>query len=446
MPGTIRSRMNANHPYSTTSIVGIRVFVASSLALLSVLAHAGPREDVNDVANLIDANYFDTTRAVDIAGGLRKDAAAGEFDRYVDRNDLIVALTLRLQKVDAHFRVALAPRSQGDVPPPGRPPAANDNDSRANYGFRRIERLPGNIAYLELTFVANINFGDSNSPARRAADAAIDLIRGADAVILDLRANGGGAPSMVGYLVSAFVKSDADIYNVFHSRMGTQSERPDVLYPKPMLDVPLFVLTSARTGSAAESIAFTLQSAGRAKVVGERSGGAANPGRMFVTPQGLAVFVSTGSPRNPINGRNWEGDGVAPDATTATSQALHRAHELALEKVIASSSSPVAKSEGQWVLEALRNQESPYQAKRLDDYAGSYGPFLITGAMNALEARNGRREPLILVPLNADAFCPAADPSRRFVFERDAKGVIALRVLTALGDEQRFNRVEQREK
>jgi len=129
-----------------------------------------------------------------------------------------------------------------------------------------------------------------------------------------------------------------------------------------------------------------------------------------------------------------------PDAPTTASQALRRAQELALEKIVASAPNPIAKIEGEWVLEALRNQANPYQAKQLDGYAGYFGPFQITATANALEAKMGRREPLMLIPLRADVFYSAMDPTRRFAFERDAKGVVALRVLLPPGDEQRFNR------
>ena len=70
------------------------------------------------------------------------------------------------------------------------------------------------------------------------------------------------------YLVSAFTPADARIYNVFHSREGTISEAPSVYRANPRLDVPVYILTSARTGSAAEALPYTLQAAGRAGHLG----------------------------------------------------------------------------------------------------------------------------------------------------------------------------------
>jgi C-terminal processing protease CtpA/Prc len=91
----------------------------------------------------------------------------------------------------------------------------------------------------------------------------------------------------------------------------------------------VYVLVDAHTGSAAESFAYTMQHAGRAKIVGEHSGGAANPGRFFEAGHGFRVFVPTGSPVNPISGGNWEGTGVIPDVTAPSDAALEKAIALA---------------------------------------------------------------------------------------------------------------------
>lgn len=300
--------------------------VASFLLFLFLpCARADVVADVGGIAAVIEAHYFDPVRGAAIADELRADARDGAFNGYPDNDELAAALTERLRKLDGHFRV-----HWGAPPPRMRRGGIRLAASRENYGFKRVERLAGNLAYIELTIVADIDFKDADSPARRAADTALARVRDADAVILDLRGNGGGAPSMVGYLVSAFVEPDADVYNTFHSREGTETERPAIAYSPAMTDMPLYVLTNEGTASAAESIAFTLQSARRATVVGEQSAGAANPGQTFDSPQGYVVFVSTGSPKNPVNGRNWEGSGVQPDVEVASDTALMRARELAL--------------------------------------------------------------------------------------------------------------------
>ena len=109
-------------------------------------------------------------------------------------------------------------------------------ERRGNFGVRRVEVLPGNVGYIDLREFANFAFGRPDEPARRAIEAALQMVSATDAVIIDLRENGGGAPAMVGYLTSAFTPKDAKIYNVFHSRRGTRSEAPSDWYPTPRLE------------------------------------------------------------------------------------------------------------------------------------------------------------------------------------------------------------------
>lgn len=249
----------------------------------------------------------------------------------------------------------------------------------------------------------------------------------ADAVIFDLRDNGGGAPSMVGYLTSAFTPANAPIYNVFHSREGTESEAPDVFHPNPRLEVPVYVLISARTGSAGEAFPYTLQGARRATIVGEASGGAANPGGMVPVGGGFAVFISQGSPRNPNTGGNWEGTGVIPDVAVPWDQALTRAHTLALEGIVAADN---RRTDAVWVLEAL-NATAP--ASDLSPYAGAYGEATVSVVGDTLHVVRGRRPPVVLSALGPDLFTVVGDPTRRVQFTRDGSGRVTTMDSLGLG-------------
>lgn len=414
------------------------VLFALIAAGVPLLAQAEPRADVESVAALIESNYYDPGRAGEIARGLRKSAASGDFDRFADPRDLAVELNRRLKPLDGHFDVRWnppeAPRGQTSRPGSSLP------ESRTNYGFASIERLHGNVAYIELTYAAHIDFADGDSPSKQAADAALALSRGADAVIIDLRRNGGGSPAMVGYLVSAFVDRKADVYNTFHSRQGTSSERPAQTYAKPMLSTPLYVLTSGRTGSAAEAIAFTLQSAQRAVIVGARSGGAANPGAPFTTSQGYTLFISTGSPRNPVNGRNWEGGGVKPEVDVAAESALVRAHELALEKILGGAIAGAARTDAQWALDALRAKARPTPVHATSEVAGQFGPYKLEVVAGVLRAQRARWPTITLSPLAKDLYYFDHDPSRRMSLQRQSGAVVAITIRSSDGSEQRLRR------
>ena len=413
------------------------LILAAFAALLAGPCCAAPRDDVAEIAQLISSYYFDAARGSAIAADLKRDAAKGAFDHLTDHYDFAAAMTARLRPLDTHFNV----RWVGAQAKPGAPESAGaalqmsteDAERRTNYGFGRTERLPGNIAYIDLRYVADIDFTQKASPSRRAANTALVSAAGADAVILDLRQNGGGAPSMVGYIVSAFVPANADVYNTFHSRTGEDSERPGQNFANPMLQVPLYVLTSARTGSAAEAIAFTLQSCGRATVVGDRSAGAANPGERFGTEHGYSVFVSTGASINPINHRNWEGTGVQPDTEVPAASALIRAQEFALQKVLHGKAGAPVKLDAQWALDALHVTQYPYKPSSLEQYSGRFGIYSMQIESGRLLAHWDRRIPMLLVPLSRDVFFVEGDPGRRFQFLRAGGAIAALEVRTSTG-------------
>lgn len=294
--------------------------LATGLLLLAfaALAQVPPPSPVRAVAQAISEHYFDPARGAEIAEDLLRDAAAGAFPAPDEPEALAEALTRRLKPLDRHFKVQWTGAAAPAIGPGPRTPGGGS-------GIRRVEVLPGNIGLLSLGEFAHFPFGQPEAPARRAIDDALRRLSGTDALVIDLRDNRGGSPHMVGYLTSAFTPRGADIYNTFHSRRGTLSEAPLDWFPSPRLDVPVYVLINGRTGSAAEAFAYTMKNAGRATVVGEASGGAANPGRFFDLEGGFRVFVSTGTPVSPVTGTNWEATGVQPDLAVASDQALERA-------------------------------------------------------------------------------------------------------------------------
>ncbi|MGO1001957.1 S41 family peptidase [Lysobacter sp. CA196] len=430
-------------------------------------AAATPRDTVADIASRIQDHYYDVDRAAKIGEDLRKAATAGEFDRYTDPRDLATALTERIKSHDGHFRVNwLAPEQRAPqpmptkqlLPGPGPGPAPRmrmrpgpnvaqpvDYARRRNYGVHRVEILPGNLGYLDLKEFADFRFGEPNAPARVALESALQLLASTDALIIDLRDNGGGSPVSVGYLVSAFTPKGADIYSSFHWRdgdsLGSTSEAPQDWYPSPRLDVPLYLLTSPRTASAAEALVYTLKNAGRAVVIGETSAGAANPGAEIDAGNGFSVFVATGSPTSPITHRNWEGSGIAPDVAVPQREALRTAQALALEGLLKNGLSGGDAADASWALDAVRAESQPASTTKPADYTGQYDRMRIEAEAGRLYLRNGKRPQQSLAALERDLFYVVDDPSVRVRFERDGDGrVAALETLRPDGSSNRYRR------
>jgi hypothetical protein len=396
----------------------------------AVPATVEPRRAVERLAGLIRAEFYDAARAARIANELTAAADAGAFDRLSDPRDLAWELTRRLSPEDRHFAISWAPPEAGQqrlLPPPA------PDLSRVNQGFVEARVLAGGVGYVKVDQFAPI---DSRAcPAVAAADAALAFVAGAPSLIIDLRDNGGGSPSMVGYLVAQFVAEPERIANRFRSRRGPDRLElsPVALTHAPRVDVPLFILVSGRTGSAAEALAYTLQAAGRAVVVGERTGGAANPGSIHRTADGFRIFISGGTPVNPITAANWEGVGVAPDIAVPQSDALRAAHLKALE------AEPALPRTAAHVLETLKVGRA---APLADVPAGRYGELEIVADGGVVRLRQGRRPERTLVALGGDRFSLAEDPSARLRVERvaDTGAVLALVREVPGGGEVRYQR------
>ncbi|HYE94828.1 MAG TPA: S41 family peptidase, partial [Rubricoccaceae bacterium] len=201
-------------PVSTAAAVRARSLRRLGLALtlgllaglfaLSARAQAPPisaeerREAVEQIGRLLDAQYVfpDVGRAA--GQHLAQQLAAGAYDDLADAEALAARLTEDLQSIsrDRHMRVRPAPmmRAGGDR---DAAMARMRREQRAfNYGFARVERLEGNVGYLDLRGMAPIEEG------RETAAAAMRLLEGVDALIVDLRQNGGGDPRMVQFLSS----------------------------------------------------------------------------------------------------------------------------------------------------------------------------------------------------------------------------------------------------
>lgn len=408
----------------------VALLLAASPALArQTEAPAAPRIVVSEIAAAIRDAYFDPAKAEVIAAALEAEAAQGRYDSLTDPCDLETALTARLEPWDQHFSVG-KPAPSG--PAPARSTTASSGlvpvpfpvvAARQGQGFRSVQVLPGNVGLIEMRFFGD--FEGADDPARKQVDAALQLVSSTDAVIFDLRNNGGGSPAMVGYLVSAFVGPDADVYNRFHSREGESREAPAQPYAAPRVDVPVYVLISGRTGSAAEAFAYTMQAARRAVIVGETSGGAANPGGPVFTPSGYRVFISTGSPTNPLTGGNWEKIGVRPDVAVPAEEALDAAWKTALAGQ--SGAAPAAATEAVWVREALDAKPAAFDPAA---YLGAYGGSVVQASADGLTWKNERRPAWRLRALSPDLFFDVDEPYRRIRFVRDETGrVTALEVL-----------------
>lgn len=260
---------------------------------------------------------------------------------------------------DAHFRMrysaeTLPERAQRDEPSPAEVEVFNRMVKRRNGGIAGAEVLNGNIGYLNVE-----SFLGGGEIARPAA-AAFEFLRDTDALIIDLRRNGGGDPEAVRILCSyLFGEKPVHLNSIYWrptnetTEFWTLEKLEGPRYP----DKPVFVVTSKRTGSGAEECAYNLQTRKRATIVGEVTWGGANPGGNVRLNDHFAVFVPMGRAINPVTGTNWEGTGVTPDVACPSADAVVKAQAMAIEELM-KTADPDWKEELQSILNGLKGPGS----------------------------------------------------------------------------------------
>jgi hypothetical protein len=286
-------------------------------------------EVLEELIESVERIFVSPDTAALIGAHLRTRAAGGAYDALTERGALAEALTHDLQAISGDRHLSVRDASSGPVAGGAGTPAqgpASDDDPAA-LGFTRVERLPGNVGYIEIAAPL------LGRPGRDAEDRALvgEVVRqmeGADVVIIDLRESPGGSGLLSNHLVSHFLRPRAHLFTVESRLMGTSSERrvaAEVPGPR-LLSVPLYVLTSGRTFSAGEDIAFSLASQGRATVVGESTGGGGRNNTNVPIGHGMWAsisFVRVIDPRT--GGEAWERVGVPPDVDVPAPDALQAA-------------------------------------------------------------------------------------------------------------------------
>ena len=277
------------------------------LLLLLALDPAFVKATVESLGATISKEYFDPAVGRDVDAALRRSLADGRYAGAGDDQALASLITRDLYAAtrDKH----LVMQALRDVP-------------------AERERSAGNVGYLEMTtFFRPEEAGDAIATAMR-------MLAHADALILDMRPNGGGSPDTVARLASYLLEPGVPLWEIAHRPPDGPDHYATVIVPTPDVTRPVYVLTSPATFSGGEGLAFILQERHRAEIVGEVTAGAANAGRPYRVNARFSVTIPNGQVKSAVGGGNWEGAGVTPDVKTSAADALTVAHGRALRRLI----------------------------------------------------------------------------------------------------------------
>ncbi|HET7463675.1 MAG TPA: S41 family peptidase [Longimicrobium sp.] len=295
---------------------------------------------VDSVLARVREAYVFPERAAEMERAVRARQRRGEYDRITSSAALADSLTAHLRAVshDGHLSVQYSyePLSAGE---PDAAQIARWDRERASYNayqnahIEKVERLAGNVGYLQLTGFAN------PEAALEPIRAAMAFLANTDALIIDLRENHGGRPETVALLASWLFGDQPVHVNTVVTRAGAESTEH---WTKPEVpgagrygpQKPVYVLVSHGTFSAGEEFPYDLQALRRATIVGETTGGGAHPVGPRRATEHFAAMVPFARAVNPVTHTNWEGTGVHPDVAVAPAEALTAAHRLALQALL----------------------------------------------------------------------------------------------------------------
>jgi len=272
----------------------------------------------------------------------------------------------------------------------------------SNFYFKEIKMLPGNVGYIKFN-----GFMDA-SEAGPTAVAAMNFLAHSDAIIFDMRENGGGSPSLI-QLITTYFFEDSEHLNSFYIREGDKMDQFWTLTYVPgnrMPETDLYVLTSSRTFSGAEEFTYNLKNMERAVIVGETTGGGAHPVSSYIINDNFMVRVPFGKAVNPISETNWEGAGVEPHVKTSKEEAFDMAYMMALDSLLKKEENESIKHGLEWAVDGLKAKFDPVELddKTLKKYAGVYGPRKLTLENGSLYYQREDRPKMKMIPMKKDLF------------------------------------------
>lgn len=323
-----RVKVTATDPALVTELGTVLIPPAATFVGFQVDGAARTNVINTSIAKLI-AHYVFPEVGKTMGLEIAKRAKQGAYAK-TDGESLAKLLTADMREIshDKHLLVTFKPfRLPAVAPDKG---SGSAQPEAKNCAFDKVERLPNNIGYIKFDgFVAS----DACADVRTAA---MTFLAGVSALIFDLRDNRGGGGSDKGPdLLSYLFEQPTHLSDFWDRTTGqtTQTWIQPSVPEKRLGTIPVYVLTSRTTFSAAEYFAYNLQALKRATVVGEVTGGGSHLTLTERIDDRFNIRVPYGRPINPITKTDWEGVGVIPDVKVPASEALAVAEKLASEEL-----------------------------------------------------------------------------------------------------------------
>ncbi|MEO1642024.1 MAG: S41 family peptidase [Pseudomonadota bacterium] len=290
---------------------------------------ANEAQTLKAAADRIETAYVLEDVAVRVADELRRTADEVPIKtRCTSKEEFARALTRTLRDIsgDGHFYVEEITEEEDD----DWIPAWRASGYKRGQGVTDVRVLDGNIGYIRIKSFYELE------PAFPYYRAAFDIVMDTDALIIDLRDNGGGSPQTTWPIQWTFLESGSPSPMTMESRIEapTPREEPPILWRRYGTQRPLAILVNGDTFSAPEAVAYTLQTADRATIIGSPSGGGAHLLDSGVDLNtGFTLYTPTQRPVSVETGENWEGIGITPDIAVPSEEAIETATAFLREEI-----------------------------------------------------------------------------------------------------------------
>jgi retinol-binding protein 3 len=304
------------------ALVGAVVALPALYRPDSVVDGPARAQAIDTLIARLDQHYVFPETARQIATLLRKRQHDGKYDAITNGEQFAAQLTADMASVahDLHMKVKfsptrLRPGRDVDAMPNATSKAAKDR----NHGVDSVDHLSPAIGYLRITA-----FPPRALVVNRYASA-LDKLSDTNALIIDVRDNGGGDPDSVALLISYFVDRPTRLNDIWSRDSGqtTQTWTEGKLDGKRYGEKkPVVILAGPGTASAGEDFTYTMQALKRATVIGERTWGGAHPIGLYRLGDHFYAAIPHSRSISPITHTNWEGTGVTPDINTPPADAL----------------------------------------------------------------------------------------------------------------------------
>ncbi|MBI5806347.1 hypothetical protein HZA73_09905 [candidate division TA06 bacterium] len=404
------------------------------------------KQTIEAITVLLDSNYVFPETAKKMNQLVLKNLRSGKYNKITDPEELAGRMTEDLRSVshDLHLNVRYEPGQiaaiRADTLKNQVPPELIKSWQRINYGFVKAEYLPGNVGYLELRA-----FTDPKMPeAGQAAISAMNYLANAQAIIFDLRKNGGGHPEMI-QLLSSFLFTEPTHLNDIYERPGNTTQQYWTLPYIPgsrRPNVPVYILTSNYTFSGAEEFTNNLKELKRATILGENTGGGAHPVDFKIVNDLFIISLPFGRAINPISKSNWEGTGVIPHVKVPADSAFNAAYLMALDTLIKSAADQQDKQDLKNVRLFKQAEFSNYKVpeEKLRSYAGNYGARTIIYEQGQLFLLRPQRPRNKLLPVSDVSFMIDVIGGKiDFILSPEGK-ILGMDYIRPSGDTSRFER------